>query len=75
MEELWRNLNGWESYVSADDLQTLQKAGVEKWMLDDAFRALRYKNETFGPLDQGMRGESIQAHMAPGDQYRLQFLK
>jgi len=70
VEELWRDLDGWERFVDPADLETLEKNGIEKWVLDDAFRVIRYKNETFGAFDQGMRRESLQPELERGQQYK-----
>ena len=70
VDELWRSLDGWEDLVDPADLQTLYAAGIDKWILDDAFRVLRYKNISFGSYDQGIRRESLEPQKDRGQQYR-----
>lgn len=70
IDELLLDLNGWEHLVDPADLQTLYDAGIDKWILDDAFRVLRWKNVSFGPYDQGIRRESLEPQKERGQQYR-----
>lgn len=70
VDELLKDLNNWEQYVDPKDLQELEAAGVSKDVLDEALRGIRYHNATFGPLDGGIRSESLEPEKDPGEQYR-----
>jgi hypothetical protein len=70
VEELEQDLYHWEHHVDPQDIQTLLNAGIRKEVLDDALRAMRQGNPLFGPLDGGMRDESLQPEKARGQQWR-----
>jgi hypothetical protein len=69
-EELLLDLNHWEQHVDPFDIEYLEKAGISKHILDESLRAIRYNNDTFGPLDYAMRNESLEPYKSTGEQYR-----
>ena len=40
------------------------------FLLDEAFRTIRYRNATFGPLDSAMRSEALQPEREFGGMYK-----
>jgi RNA recognition motif-containing protein len=70
VDELLKDLNDWEQHVDPEDIKILEEGGVSKHVLDEALRAIRYNNETFGPLDHAVRGESLEPKKERGQQYR-----
>ena len=70
IEELLRDLDGWEQHVDPADVKLLEEAGIPKWVIDDSLRIIRYKNETFGPLDGARRKEALEPGMKAGQQYK-----
>jgi hypothetical protein len=69
-EELLLDLNHWEQHVDPADVEYLEKAGISKHVLDESLRAIRFNNDTFGPLDYAMRNESLEPNKSTGEQYR-----
>ena len=69
-EALLDDLNNWEKFVDPADVQKLYDAGITKQVLDDALRAIRWNNATFGQLDSAMREESLEPEKETGQQYR-----
>jgi hypothetical protein len=70
IDELLRDLNGWEQHVDVADIEFLEKAGISRHVLDESLRAIRFNNETFGPMDYAMRQESLEPSKGTGQQYR-----
>ena len=68
--DLLKDLDDWERFVDPADIETLEKGGVSKTVLDEALRVFRYKNATFGPLDAAMRSESLKPEKGPGEMYK-----
>ena len=72
IEEILKDMNNWEQYVEVADIEYLEKHGISKHVLDEALRAIRYNNESFGTFDATVRTETLDpsTHLAPGQQYR-----
>ena len=72
IEEILKDINNWEQYVEVADIEYLEKHGISKHVLDEALRAIRYNNESFGTFDATVRTETLDpsTHLAPGQQYR-----
>jgi hypothetical protein len=70
IEELLKDLTGWEQYVDPADIQLLEDNGVSKQVLDDALRNMRYNNHTFSVLDQSIRAEALEPEKSFGQQYK-----
>jgi hypothetical protein len=70
IEELLRDLTGWEQYVDPADIQLLEDNGVSKQVLDDALRNMRFNNHTFSVLDQSIRDEALEPEKRAGQQYK-----
>jgi len=68
--ELLDDLNNWERFVDAADLEKIYATGVKKIVLDETLRNLRYKNVTFGPFDQAVRSEALHPETQSGDMYK-----
>jgi hypothetical protein len=68
--ELLDDLNNWEKYIDAADIEYLQKHGVSKLVIDEALRGIRRSNPTFGALDAGLRSEALEPSMERGQQYK-----
>lgn len=69
-DTLLDDLDNWEQFVDAEDVQKIYDAGISKDVLNDALRSIRYSNRTFGPLDSAMREESLEPEKETGQQYR-----
>ena len=69
-EEILDDLNNWEKYVDPADLEELEKAGIQKIVLTEAFRNMRFKNATFGALDSTVRDDAIEPEKASGELYK-----
>jgi len=65
-DELFGDLYEWEHYLDPTLLDELdQMYGRE--MLDQVFTNLRMQNQSFGHIDQAMRGERLEPDLAPGE--------
>lgn len=69
-EALLESLHNWEQYVDPADVQELLSHGFSKESLDEAFRMIRYQNETFASLDQAMRSETLNPEKETGGMYK-----
>ena len=69
-EGLLDSLNNWEQYVDPADIEYLVQNGISKDALDEALRAMRYKNPTFAAFDQGIRAETLQTEFESGGMYK-----
>lgn len=72
IEEILKDMNNWEQYVDASDIEYLENHGISKHVLDEALRAIRYNNESFGTFDATLSTETLDpsAHQTPGQHYR-----
>lgn len=69
-EELVNDLTSWEQYVDPADIVELEKAGISKATLDEALRAIRFNNATFGALDSALRTEALEPQKQQGELYK-----
>ena len=69
-EEILKSLNDWEQYVDPKDIAYLEKNGVQKVVLDEALRMMRFHNRSFSSLDLAMVGEKLENEKASGDDYK-----
>ena len=70
-DELWNDLDNWRRHVDPEVFSELEhKYHVNLTVLDEVFCTVQYKNLTFGPRDQGIRGERLQDDVAPGSDFR-----
>jgi hypothetical protein len=69
-EELLKSLNNWEQYVDPKEIEELEQLGVNRLALDLAFRAMRFQNSTYGPMDGALRSETLVPEREAGEEYR-----
>jgi RNA recognition motif-containing protein len=70
VEELIDDLDNWERYVDPEDVKILEQHGVNKIVLDEALRAIRYNNKSFGAFDASIRSEALEPTSMQGGQYK-----
>ena len=68
-EELLADLE-WTNFVKKEDIDYLEAAGIAPAAIRDAFRVLRFQNQTFGFLDQNIARERVNPSQARGQQIR-----
>jgi len=69
-EELIASFTAWKDYIDPKDMETLESFGVTMDVLEDAFKAARHNNPTFGVEDQAREGERMRDHYSPGGHFR-----
>ena len=65
-DELFADLYEWEHYLDPTQLEELDQM-YGRDMLDQVFTNLRMQNPSFGHMDQAMRGERLEPHLAIGE--------
>ena len=70
-EELLATLDKWENFVDMEQVEQLEASGVNREVFADAFRTMRFHNQSYGSLDWGMNREKLNPQNTdPGQQMR-----
>ena len=69
-EELVASFTAWKDDIDPKDIEELESYGVTMDVLDEAFRAARHNNPTFGVEDQARMGERLRDEYAPGEHFK-----
>lgn len=70
-EGILETLDNWENFVDMKQVEALEKLGVNRAVLADAFRTMRFRNLSYGAMDWGMVREKLDPTKPdPGQQMR-----
>lgn len=70
-EDLLESLDKWENFVDMKQVEALEALGVNREVLADTFRAMRFHNLSYGAMDWGMIREKLDPTKPdPGQQIR-----
>ena len=58
-EDVLESLDKWENFVDMKQVEALEALGVNREILADAFRTMRFNNLSYGAMDWGMAREKL----------------
>ena len=58
-EDILASLDNWETFVDMKQVEALEALGVNRDILADAFRTMRFQNLSYGVMDWGMTREKL----------------